>query len=183
MARKYAFSIRNNPVLSPVYNVESNVLEGSKPRFGYKNSEGFDWAPSSRLLLSHGLRQQKLSICFLDNPVKKMISVADKNYWKCNLAFIWASYYWEGVGVGDSISRWNPFSRIHSADAKLLWPNHLGKNWPPKADAMKAPTTYGGIVSAPRLPYTVRERISCHFNHEGAHLCLQTLCVNLAEED
>ncbi len=48
---------------------------------------------------------------------------------------------------------------------------------------MRARITGRGIVSAPRLPYTVRERISCHFNREGAHLCLQTLCVNLAEED
>jgi hypothetical protein len=42
MALKYAFSIRNNSALSPVYNVESNVLEGSMARFGYKNSEGVD---------------------------------------------------------------------------------------------------------------------------------------------
>jgi hypothetical protein len=48
---------------------------------------------------------------------------------------------------------------------------------------MKARTADGGIVSASVLPYTVRERISCDFNREGAHLCLQTLCVNLAEED
>jgi hypothetical protein len=183
MALRYASSIRNAPVLAPVYTVESNVLEGSKARLGYKNSEEFDGARSSLLLLSHGLRQQKLSICFLDNPVKEMIRAADKNYWKCNLAFIWASYYWGGAGAGDSISRWNAFSRILSADLKLLWPNHLDKNWPPKADAMKATTTDGGIVSAPRLPYTVREWISCHFIHKGAHLCLRTLCVNLEEED
>ncbi len=52
-----------------------------------------------------------------------------------------------------------------------------------KADPMNARTTGGGIVSAPALPYTERERISCHFNREGAHLCLQKLCVNQAEED
>ena len=52
-----------------------------------------------------------------------------------------------------------------------------------KADPMNARTTGGGIVSAPVLPYTEREQISCHFNREGAHLCLQKLCVNQAEED
>jgi len=112
-----------------------------------------------------------------------MISSADKNYWKCNLAFICASYYLEGAGVGDSISRWNAFSRIFTTDAKVLYPNHLDKNWPPNVDTMKAKTIDGGIVSSTVLPYTERERISCHFNCEGAHLCLQTLCVNLAEED
>jgi len=39
------------------------------------------------------------------------------------------------------------------------------------------------IVSALALPYTERERISCHFDHESAHLCKQKLCVNQAEED
>ena len=135
------------------------------------------------LVLSHGLSQQSLSICLLDKPVKRMISSADKNYWKCNLAFICASYYLEGAGVGDSISRWNAFSRIFTNDPNVLCPHHLHKIWPPKADAMKAGTSDGGIVSAPVLPYTERERISCHIYREGALLCLQTLSVNLAEED
>jgi hypothetical protein len=112
-----------------------------------------------------------------------MFNAADKNYSQCNLAFICGSYYREGAGVGDSISRWNAFSRIFTTNAKVLCPNHLDKNWPPNADNMKPKTTDGGIVSAHALPYTERERISCHFNREGAHLCLQKLCVNQAEED
>jgi hypothetical protein len=47
MAQRYASFSRNAPVLALVYSIESNVLEGSKARFGYKNSEGFDGAPPS----------------------------------------------------------------------------------------------------------------------------------------
>jgi len=39
------------------------------------------------------------------------------------------------------------------------------------------------IVSAPALPYTERERISWHFNREGAYLCIQKLYANQAEKD
>jgi len=39
------------------------------------------------------------------------------------------------------------------------------------------------IVSHPTLAYTGRERISCHFNREGAHLCKLKFCVNQPEED
>jgi len=34
--------------------------------------------------------------CLRQKPVKPTIKPADKNYWKCNLAFICASYYREG---------------------------------------------------------------------------------------
>jgi hypothetical protein len=51
---------------------------------------------------------------------------------------------------------------------------------------MKARTTDAtddGIVSPPALPYAERERISWHYNREGAPLCIQKLGVNRAEED
>jgi hypothetical protein len=47
---------------------------------------------------------------------------------------------------------------------------------------MKARVTDAGIVSAPALPYTEPERISCHLNSEGAHFCRQKPCVNQTEE-
>ena len=48
---------------------------------------------------------------------------------------------------------------------------------------MKANSTDARIVSLPALPYTERERISSHFNREGAHLCKQKFSVNQPEED
>ena len=72
---------------------------------------------------------------------------------------------------------------IHSVDAKLLCVNNLRRNRWHNRDPMKPRPTPSSIVSALALPYTERERISCHFNREGAHLCKQKLCVNQAQED
>ena len=48
---------------------------------------------------------------------------------------------------------------------------------------MKATVTHAGIVSAPALPYTERERILWHLNREGIHFCTPKSCVNQSEED
>jgi len=48
---------------------------------------------------------------------------------------------------------------------------------------MKARVTDAGIVSAPALPYTEPERVSCHLNREGAHFCKQKFCVNQTTEE
>jgi len=175
MAQRYAFSVPNAPVPANFYGVESNVLEGSKAWFGYKNSEGFDWLPSPRYCPTVWANIASQS-ALRTRPVKLKMPPADKNYWKCNLAFICASYCREGVG--DSISRWNTFSWIFADDAKLLCPHDLRKLSSQVEGPMKESATDARIVSVPALQYTGRERISCHFNREGAYLCLQILCVN-----
>ena len=92
MARKCAFSIRNVTSLTPVYNVESKLLEGPKAHFGFKNSESFDCAPSSLLLHCPTVSVRVPSKSgFKWSPAKQTINAADKNYWKCNLPFICAS--------------------------------------------------------------------------------------------
>jgi hypothetical protein len=48
---------------------------------------------------------------------------------------------------------------------------------------MRAVVTDAGIVSAPALPYTEPERVSCSLNGEGAHFCNQKSCVNQATEE
>jgi hypothetical protein len=48
---------------------------------------------------------------------------------------------------------------------------------------MKSRVTDTRIVSAPALPYTERERISCYLKREGPQFCRQKSCVNQTEED
>jgi hypothetical protein len=48
---------------------------------------------------------------------------------------------------------------------------------------MMATVADDGIVSAPALQYTGRERIAWQLNREGAHFCQQKPCVNQTEED
>jgi hypothetical protein len=82
------------PGPAPIYNVESTVLEGSKGRFGFKNSEPFAATFLSSLQHSPTISARLSSKSnFSWKPVKRTIIAADKNYWKCNLALICASYY------------------------------------------------------------------------------------------
>ncbi len=88
-----------------------------------------------------------------------------------------------GAKVADSISRWNAYARIFNANAKPLCAQNLRENRLWNGGPMKATVTDAGIVSALALPYTEREQILWHLNHEGTHFCTLKSCVNQSEED